>query len=63
MDSEGLGMLIVASISSIGLVQLIAWVIVVIKNPGILPSALTITPASSTSREQREQCEKDANGY
>ena len=51
MDSERLGLVLVASISGIGLVQLIAWVIVMIKNPGIVPSALAITAASTTNRE------------
>jgi hypothetical protein len=55
MESGSLGMLIVGSISAIGLIQLIAWTVVVIRNPGLFPSTVGHCTACSTSREHTEQ--------
>ena len=53
MDSGSLGMLIVGSISAIGLIQLIAWIVVVIRNPGLFPSTFGHRTACSAQKEQK----------
>jgi hypothetical protein len=55
MDSGSLGMLIVGSISAIGLIQLIAWTVVVMKNPRVFPLTISHHTACNTCPEQTEQ--------
>ena len=49
MDSASLGMLIVGSIVAIGLIQLIAWTVVVMKQGGLLPSIVAHHAGSNQS--------------
>ena len=53
MDSASLGMLIVGSIIVIGLIQLCAWIVIIIKNPSfdyMRPDVEPTTPADGPSK-------------
>ena len=53
MNSASLGMLIVGSIIVIGLIQLCAWIVIIIKNPSfdyMRPDVEPTTPADGPSK-------------
>ena len=55
MNSENLGMLIVGSITAIGLIQLIAWIVVAMRTPALFHLTLGHHTTPGTCREHPEQ--------
>jgi hypothetical protein len=52
MDSASLGMLIVGSIIVIGLIQLCAWIVIIIKNPSFDYMRPEVKPAPSADGQK-----------
>jgi hypothetical protein len=54
MEDIDVGLLIVGAISGIGIIQLIMWIVVVIRHPGYLKADL-ILPTIPAPRKSRER--------